>query len=394
MKAMTSVQRPALAKQYQQGFSLLEIIVALGLGMVLLAGATNLFIGSSQTFNANESLSRMQEDTRYVMSRMARDVRMAGFRGCAPSSGILNGLNQSHDEYIAEYYGGNPLLGWDYQGPGMSGDTLTLGTPLTNSDSRSDWAESSNPSGTGTLPLDNTVYNAGVAAGSDVLISNRAVVLGVFGVNSAGERVVHLDTEYDLPMEGIAMMVSGDCTQGEMFQQTNSSSSGNNLSITKAGGNVRPGNVDGEFSFNAEEENAEFYDFLSTAYFVRVGDDGIPGLYERRVDSAKGAQTREIARGVEAMQIRYGIATSSNATVAQNYVTADQVTDWDNVVSVRVSLLVRSRDPVNNQPNTNTYNLSGVRVIPSGDDGAGGAAGDNYLRVAVTKTITLRNRVR
>lgn len=392
MEGMTPTRRSTQSGQKQQGFSLVEILVALGLGMVLLAGATNLFIGSSQTFNVNESLSRMQEDTRYVMSRMARDVRMAGFRGCAPSSAIINGLNQDVDEYFAEYYGGNRLLGWDYQGASQSDSTLTLGTPLANSANSSDWAESSNPSGAGTLPLNSAVFDAGVASGSDVLISNRAVVLGAFGVNASGDTVVHLDTEYDLPQEGIAMMVSGDCTQGELFQQSNSSSSGN-LSINKPGGNIKPGNINNSFAFNAEDENAEFYDFLSTAYFVRVGDDGIPGLYERRVD-ASGGSTREIARGVEAMQIRYGIAASSNATVAQNYVTADQVTDWDNVVSVRVSLLVRSRDPVNNQPNTNTYNLSGVRVIPSGDDGAGGAAGDNYLRVAVTKTITLRNRVR
>lgn len=379
-------------RHYQQGFSLLEILVAMALGLILLAGATNLFIGSSRTFNANESLSRMQEDTRYVMNRMSRDLRMAGFRGCAPNSAIINGLDQTKDEYYAEFYGGNRILGWDYQGADLSGDILTLGTPLTNSENASDWADSTSPDGSGTLPVNSTVFDSGLAAGSDVLISNRAIALGdVEDVTSTGV-TIRFDTEYDLPQSGIAMMVSGDCTQAELFQQSNSSTAGN-LNITKAGGNIRPGNIDNAYAFNAEEEDAEFYDFLTTAYFVRVNDDGIPGLYERRVD-ASGGNTREIARGVESMQVRYGIAASDNTTIAQTYVTADQVTTWDNVVSVRISLLVRSRDPVNNQPNTNIYNLSGTQVIPSGADGTGGAAGDGYLRVAATKTITLRNRVR
>lgn len=65
---------------YQKGFSLVEIMLALTISLFLLAGFVQLFIGSKQTYRFSDGLSRLQENGRFAIDRLAFDIRMAGFR--------------------------------------------------------------------------------------------------------------------------------------------------------------------------------------------------------------------------------------------------------------------------------------------------------------------------
>jgi len=64
----------------QQGMTLVEIMIAMGLGVFLLAGVMGIFISSKQSYRMLENLSRMQENGRFAMDFMSRDIRQAGLR--------------------------------------------------------------------------------------------------------------------------------------------------------------------------------------------------------------------------------------------------------------------------------------------------------------------------
>lgn len=95
-------------------------------------------------------------------------------------------------------------------------------------------------------------------------------------------------------------------------------------------------------------------------------------------------QTKTILPDVENMQILYGEDLTGDKN-ADRFVPANHPNlNFDNVVAIRISLLLRSEDQTDPISNNNTYNLLGTIQT---------ATGDNHIRQAVTFTITLRNAI-
>jgi len=69
-------------KPCQIGLSLIEIMISLLIGAFLLGGVLQIFIGSKQTYRMQENLSRLQENGRFALNFLAKDIRMAGYWGC------------------------------------------------------------------------------------------------------------------------------------------------------------------------------------------------------------------------------------------------------------------------------------------------------------------------
>jgi type IV pilus assembly protein PilW len=67
-------------KPAQKGFSLVEIMVAMTIGMILLGAVAYLFLGSRQINRTQDDLSRMQENGRYALDILGRAIRQAGGR--------------------------------------------------------------------------------------------------------------------------------------------------------------------------------------------------------------------------------------------------------------------------------------------------------------------------
>jgi prepilin-type N-terminal cleavage/methylation domain-containing protein len=89
-------------KQY--GMTLIELMVALAIGMFLMIGAITVFMQSRTTFRVTESLARMQENGRFALEALEPDIRMAHYWGLstmttsvtnrvAPAAGNLFGRN-------------------------------------------------------------------------------------------------------------------------------------------------------------------------------------------------------------------------------------------------------------------------------------------------------------
>lgn len=72
--------RPALSRP--AGFSLVELLIALALGLILVLGVVQIFIGTRQSFVVQQHTAAMQENARFMLSRIARELRMVNVYGC------------------------------------------------------------------------------------------------------------------------------------------------------------------------------------------------------------------------------------------------------------------------------------------------------------------------
>ena len=70
----------------QAGFSLVEIMIALLIGLFLMGGILQMFSASQQTYRMQSNLARLQENGRFALDFLARDIRTAGYWGCMTSS--------------------------------------------------------------------------------------------------------------------------------------------------------------------------------------------------------------------------------------------------------------------------------------------------------------------
>lgn len=69
------------------GFSLVELMVALAIGLFATIGIASLFSGTSRTNKLQEGLARLQENGRFATARIEDDLRMASAQYCSTSSG-------------------------------------------------------------------------------------------------------------------------------------------------------------------------------------------------------------------------------------------------------------------------------------------------------------------
>jgi len=325
-------------KKTQRGLSLIELMVAITIGLLLLAGVIQVFASTKQTYRVHEGLSRVQESGRFAMEFLTRDLRMAGFFGCAPGTNSLtNHLNFDFDS---------------------SGD----GTD----DSYSEALFFNNGGIEGTDDDDDGISN-----------SDRIVIRGAFGAGlsvlppppgSSLAAAINTAAGNGL-LQGNIVMVS-DCQQADVFQITNANP-GTSGTISHGTGTGTPGNATQSLS-KIYREDAQIYRTQTMVYTIENGTDNQPALFRNGV---------ELVSGINSMQVLYGEDTNASGT-ANYYVPASNMVVMENVVSVQISLLVQS-DSDNLATSAQSYTFNG----------ATSTAMDNRLYQVFTSTITLRNRV-
>ncbi|HRN61245.1 MAG TPA: prepilin-type N-terminal cleavage/methylation domain-containing protein [Luteimonas sp.] len=70
------------------GFGLIELMIAMVLGLIVMGAAFAVFMSNQNTFNANEGLNRIQESARVAFELMSRDIRAAGGSACSNMSTV------------------------------------------------------------------------------------------------------------------------------------------------------------------------------------------------------------------------------------------------------------------------------------------------------------------
>lgn len=72
---------------HQKGLSLVELLIAMLLGLMLTAGALTMMLSSQQIYQATDTLSRIQESGRFALNFLAKDLRMAGYNTTEQADG-------------------------------------------------------------------------------------------------------------------------------------------------------------------------------------------------------------------------------------------------------------------------------------------------------------------
>lgn len=344
-----------------RGFTLTELMIATTIGLIVLSAIAQVFATSRATYRATEGLSRLQENARFSMHFLTWDVRMAGYLGCLQkSTAVTNHLNNPAD-YATNFVLGQYVNGHSYTG---SGSNL------------SDW----------TPPLPAAYFTAGeVVPGTDVLVIRRG--------SDKGERVLppymptpsaalHIQTGTGLSVNDL--IIVSDCKSADLFQITGPDNPDLTGTLNHNTGTVSegPGNATQDLS-KSYQGDAEILKLTTNVYYIgRRNNDpnNPPALFRKELD--RGAiVTLELVDDVDSMQVYYGEDTDGDGR-ANTYGKADEVTNWANVETTRVGVLVRTPGNVGTDPDTRVYPVVGTLIGPYND---------RRQRRVFTSTIELRN---
>ncbi len=355
----------------QRGLSLIELMVALAIGSVLIVGAIYVFSRGRSTYAVNESIARLQENGRYVLSVLEPDVELAGYYGLTNSPDTIrfvDGASPGTVYAVAPQMRQVPIpaaapvavanlpAGAHDCGTNFVVDVLT---PVQGSND----AFALGPgAGAGCAP-----YGAGAVAGADTLTIRR------------------VDTRTAAPDDG-RLQVYASRLRSRSAQQ---------LFV----GGAAPGPIDADH---------EIHNLVVHAYYLAQDAVDRPGLPSLRVKSLSGdAQfsESEVMPGVEDFQVQFGIDTGDydNDGVidpaadvngdgipetdgrATRYVNPDFAgLDRAQVVAVRVWVRVRADRPEPGFVDDRRYEYADVDFTPNADEA-------RFRRVLMSRTILLRN---
>lgn len=396
---MNQVLPRKLRRSPVSGFSVVELLVALTLGLLLVAGMIQLFNTSKTTFRTNDALARVQENGRFALEILKRELREAGSHGfCAGRIEIRNHLRTSCAGGAVDLFNANrALVGWEYTGTG-AGQAYTLPDDLDPSAAAAnEWSSSVATSNLPGLLADL------VAPGSDVLVVRRLqVVPGVTasGVTPSNAAAINLTASHGLDDDAI-VLVTNCATGADLFQNRNN---GNASSLSRGGGscsNPGPGNLNNGCTQGGQtvscdwstdyDQSMQIFDVQQVAYYIGISDTtGQPALFRHNLgNGTRNAERAELIEGAENMQILYGFseaAPAGDGRSVDRWLTADEVPadGWEQVIALRIALSVRSPEIADLDDAAVTMDLAGTQVT---------APGDGRIRQPFAATIALRNRV-
>ena len=105
------MSRRNIADTRMRGLTLVELLVAITLGAIILGGAVTLFVNNRDTYHTTNQLSRLQETARYALDMMVKDIRMAGYFGCADRLDTVS--DNTGAAAGALWNPANPIEGWE-----------------------------------------------------------------------------------------------------------------------------------------------------------------------------------------------------------------------------------------------------------------------------------------
>jgi len=326
----------------QQGLSLVELMVAMAIGLFLLAGAITVFGKTRDLYRTNDAAARLQETARYAMSTIEADLRMANYWGLMSRADLIEngpGLDLANPPDVDPAYSLPASL---------SGFAATISScgPM--------WAVK--------LPAyveaNDDAYGFDCAefgtyrGGSDQLTIRRAStqVITAAGLGASNGQI-KLQTSR---------------VQGSLF-------AGNALpaGYVAALSETRPLVAHGYYVDQASEQ-----------------DPGMPSLRRKQLDFVGGAPAitdLEIVPGVEDLQIEFGADLDNDQNADYFVQPGTAIPAGDQVVAVRVWLLVRAEQPELGFVDNRTYDYASRTGV------AAYAPADDFRRVLFSKTVALRN---
>ena len=324
------------------GFTLIELMISLLLGLLVIAAAGALFISNKRVYGATETVNRLQEGSRAAFEIMARDIRSAGASPCgAPITSFQSVLNTPNDFHWSEF------------SQAVHGATNTYGDVL-------------------------RLYN-GADFDNPIYITKHDGPQAPMGLSSNG----------DLDPNGGEILVACNSARGFIFQSTGLNANG----LIHNTGKGTPGNCGKNFGPNcsngANDPQAYCFSFGRTCnrgmpseppppaqlikvngveWWIDLNGRGTTSLFRQQLAMGGAATTRqEIVEGVTGMTLSY------QQTPGGAFLAAANVTDWSQVRAINVQLT-----------------FAAVEGIQRGQDLRG--TDNAVLDRTMSSIITIRNR--
>lgn len=377
------VRRPMAAAM--RGVTMVELLIAMVIGLGLTAGVVQVYVGNNQTERHQQAHQLMQENGRFAMHFLAREVRMAGYMGCL-SEIDEDDINNTLDGSPPSFRPDAGIEGWESD----HGSGTALGEAYASQD---DLAVESTSSGNWSTSDSATLETFEALPGSDLVrVWNMAGGTAASILDISPGANTNIESTITDISDGDILLIS-DCENADWVQACNVQELGGGATIQSTlSAGCNPGN-DTSLPVNTTA-GGQLVKLQGTMFYIgkRGGDaSNPPALFRRQLSNqATLGPAEELVEGIESMQILYGVNDDNdNQKSADMYVPADQVPDWERVVSARISVLVQSlEDNLVDAPQS--YSFNGVTY--DGSAGNGALPDDNRLRRVFTTTVTLRNR--
>ena len=368
------------------GFSVIELMIAMVIGLVLMTGLISVFLANNQSARLNQAIGNIQEDARFALETIARDIRMAGFQGCTEAADYPLNVIAIDAPIDDTSVGLNSSFIW-----------LSKAVSATNWVPDIPWGSSFSPP---------TSYPA--VTGTDVLALQLGdanaysmdVPVGVTSANAAGLIQIEADPEDVNISTGDLAMIS-DCQGGDLFHVTDTTAVGSSaLQIAHSAGSSTNSSDDLTRAYGTSDTllrqtmvmrfNANIY-YVGDTGLVNVSGDAISALYLQSYPFDTSNPPVELAQGVEQLAISFTQVDDTGNV--RNVSAGDTAFEPASVQAVRIGLLLSSYELVANDNDTKTYNIAGQSVVPAGSVATGDFthAADRRMRLAFNTTVKVRN---
>ncbi len=332
------------------GVTLVELLVAMFIGLFILSGAVSVMVGSKNNFVMEQEVAFIQENSRFLAGELVHEIRMAGYFGCSTFNDLTNTLNHDAGDWM---YASKGVQGYEVSDAGPSA------LPAEFSDAR-----------------ENT----------DVLIINR-------GESSESIRVsyhevvksrMRLSQTHGFNVGDILIVEDASCSNTSVFQMIGPASRSRwveHAAVSPLSGSCSPARPDSDgVAYDCSGDipgplvkgyrfrpGSAVMAFKSSAFFVKNSDiTGVSTLYRSGLERGRSV-ARELVGGVEDFQVIYGVDFGPaadgkidryyNATELKGLEVEYSWFDWRRVLNVRVTVVLKSNSRV--YPSAHDVDLGG-----------------------------------
>lgn len=337
-----------------KGFTLLELMISLSVGLVLFAGVMSIFVGMRTTTAETSSYGELQENGRFAISVLTDDLLKQNFWGDYAGTFARTGINPVPGAPANECTGGGVNNGTF---PGLVGPFRTL------------W-------------------------GQTVTTTNP---MGCFNDAKLGSDVLQLKRVLAAPLQTIAYPPIGSLLPGSpLIENPVASTNTDNFFLVT---NLSSGTI---FARGVVPtiDNSRVWQYQHHVYYIREeaqGANRVPVLMQGQLTNRMSFAP--IIDGIDMIRFMYGIDTDIDPSapgygIVDAFVSADGVLGvggmnealWDGaggtrILAVKIYVLARSIRPDNKYTNTSTYQLGDLPV----------EVNDNFRRLLFTSTVSLYN---
>ena len=367
----------------QQGFSLIELMIAMTIGLLLLSGLTVIFVSSSDINREMQKTSQQIENGRFAIETISQDLRIAGFYGHLHDlSAIANPGTIPPDPCESA---NTAELQKDLHFP-VHGYRGTIDSTAPASDTAPDISATS---------CGGLLTAANLKKGSDVLVVRRADTNALAATETPDLNVLYIQSS------AIAADIQVGRSSSTAAVGTDKNATGaasalylSNTPTSPPAAPIRKLHVNVYFVAPCSIGSA-----ASGACTGAASEDTIPTLKRLELDTAGNMKIVPLVEGIEYFKIEYGVDSAPSAVnVATGYTgdgTVDSYTeapaDWTTVIAAKVYLLARNTEPTTGFADSKTYALGSASASDNITVPVQTGASARFKRHVYTASVQLVN---